>query len=115
VLDPVPRADLVRASLDGIPSLLDDLAGGDTRNVVLTLARIWYTVGTGEVTSKDAAVAWALPRLPPEHRPVLEHARDLYLTRRYSEETWTDDLLAQVKPTVDALLTEIRRRSAPAS
>lgn len=35
VLDPVPQADLVRASVAGIPSLLDDL-DSDTRDVVLT-------------------------------------------------------------------------------
>ncbi|HYI66036.1 MAG TPA: aminoglycoside adenylyltransferase domain-containing protein, partial [Candidatus Limnocylindrales bacterium] len=43
VLDPVPRAELVRAMVDGVPSLLSDL-GDDTRNVLLTLARIWTTV-----------------------------------------------------------------------
>jgi hypothetical protein len=51
VVDPVPHADLVRASVAGIPGLLDDL-DGDTRNVVLTLARIWTTLATGEMRSK---------------------------------------------------------------
>ncbi|MGZ4596595.1 MAG: aminoglycoside adenylyltransferase family protein [Actinomycetes bacterium] len=106
LLDPVPPADLVRGSVAGIPDLLEDLPG-DTRNVVLTLARIWTTLATGDIASKDGAADWALARLPPEHRPVLEHARDLYLTRRYSEETWTDELTAQVRPHVDAVLAEI--------
>ncbi|MEU6884957.1 aminoglycoside adenylyltransferase family protein [Streptomyces viridosporus] len=108
VLDPVPRADLVRASLAGVPGLLDDL-DGDTRNVLLTLARVWSTLATGRIRPKDAAADWALTRLPPEHRPVLEHAKRLYLTRRYSEETWSGALRARVRPHVDHVLGEIDR------
>jgi predicted nucleotidyltransferase len=73
VLDPVPEADLAAACVTGLPGLLDDLAG-DTRNVVLTLARIWTTLATGEIRSKDAAAGWALARLPPEHRPGVREA-----------------------------------------
>jgi streptomycin 3"-adenylyltransferase len=42
LLDAVPPADVLRGCLAGIPDLLHDLPG-DTRNVVLTLARIWVT------------------------------------------------------------------------
>ncbi|MEW2379578.1 aminoglycoside adenylyltransferase family protein [Micromonospora sp. NPDC047812] len=110
VLDPVPHADLVRASVAGIPGLLDDL-DGDTRNVVLTFARIWSTLATGEIRSKDAAADWALARLPREHRPVLAHARELYLNRRYSEESWSDELRARARPQVERMLAEIDRLS----
>ncbi|MER7459839.1 aminoglycoside adenylyltransferase family protein [Micromonospora sp. NPDC126480] len=106
VLSPVPGPDLVRASLAGIPALLDDL-DADTRNVVLTLARIWFTVATGGITSKEAAAGWALERLSPEHRPVLAHARDLYRRSTYAEESWSDDLRAQVRPHVAAVLAAI--------
>ncbi len=108
VLDPVPHADVLRASVAGIPDLLDDL-DGDTRNVVLTLARVWTTLATGEIRPKDAAADWALARLPPEHRPVLTHAKELYLAYRYSEESWTDELRARVRPQVDHVLAEIDR------
>ncbi|WP_046471855.1 aminoglycoside adenylyltransferase domain-containing protein [Allosalinactinospora lopnorensis] len=54
---------------------------------------------------------WALAQLPPEHRPVLEHAKELYLTRRYSEEDWSDELRARVRPHVDRVLAEIDRLS----
>lgn len=107
VLDPVPPADVVRASLAGIPDLLHDLSG-DTRNVVLTLARIWTTLATGEIRSKDAAADWALARLAPEHRSVLAYAKQLYLTRRYTEETWSWELEQRIRPDVDALLAHIR-------
>ncbi|MBN3928594.1 DUF4111 domain-containing protein [Streptomyces verrucosisporus] len=108
VIDPVPHRDLARASTAGIPDLLEELED-DTRNVVLTLARIWTTLVTGEIAPKDTAADWALARLPPEHRPVLKHARDLYLNRRYSEETWSDELRAQVRPHTEKVLSEISR------
>lgn len=106
LLDPVPHADLVRASVAGIPELLDELTD-DTRNVLLTLARVWTTLATGEIRPKDAAADWALARLSPEHRPVLEHARYLYLNCHYADETWSDELKARVRPHVDEVLTRI--------
>ncbi|MGV9416333.1 aminoglycoside adenylyltransferase family protein [Streptomyces sp. NPDC003674] len=111
VLDPVPQADLIRASTAGVPGLLDGL-DSDTRNVLLTFARIWSTLATGQIKSKDAAADWALARLPPEHRPVLEHARQLYLHCPYSEESWSDALRARVRPHADRVLAEIDRLAA---
>ncbi|MFD4971496.1 aminoglycoside adenylyltransferase domain-containing protein [Streptomyces sp. NPDC058424] len=108
VLDHVPPEDLIRSSVAGIPGLLDDL-DGDTRNVVLTLARIWTTLATGEIKTKDQAADWALARLPPEQRPVLAHARELYLNCRYSEEQWSQELKARVHPHAEAVLAEIDR------
>jgi predicted nucleotidyltransferase len=74
----VPPADLRRAIVAGVPSLLADLES-DTRNVLLTFARIWFTLETGIVGSKDEAAAWALDRLADEHKGVLNRARELYL------------------------------------
>lgn len=105
VLPSVPLADIRTASLDGIASLLDDLEP-DTANVVLTFARIWTTIATGRIRAKDAAADWALERLPPEHRPVLERARDVYLGT--ADDRW-DDLAASVRPHVDAVLAEIAK------
>lgn len=87
ILDPVPDEDLVAAMVGGIGSLLDDLES-DTTNVILTLARIWSTLATGLIRSKDAAADWALPRLPEEHRPPLARARSVYLGEE--EELWDD-------------------------
>lgn len=103
VLVPVPHEDLVRAGVDGIEGILADL-DGDTRNMLLTLARIWTTAETGEIRSKDAAADWAVPRLPIEHRPVLERARDCYRSGDYG--TW-DDL--DVRACADDVVGEIRR------
>lgn len=52
---------------------------GDERNIILALARIWYTACTGEIASKDRAAAWAADRLPPAHRPLMAHAARAYL------------------------------------
>ncbi|WBB61080.1 aminoglycoside adenylyltransferase family protein [Streptomyces sp. WMMC500] len=112
VLDPVPYEDVARAATAGIPELLAEL-DGDTRNVLLTLARIWSTLATGEIRPKDAAAAWALRRLPPEHRPVLEHARRLYLGSRYAEESWSEELRARVRPHAEHVVAEIGKLSRP--
>jgi streptomycin 3"-adenylyltransferase len=109
VLDPVPYDDLVRAVVHGIPGLLDDLET-DTANVVLTLARIWTTVATGQLRAKDAAADWALERLPAEHRPVLERARAIYLGDIEDEEN--ADLWPAVRPHVEHVVREIERAVA---
>lgn len=61
----------------------------DTRNVLLTLARIWTTLASGEILSKDAAADWALQHLPVRHRAVLARARDMYI-KGEDEERWSD-------------------------
>jgi streptomycin 3"-adenylyltransferase len=105
LLDPVPREDLMAAIVAGIPGLLADL-DDDTANVVLTFARIWLTLATGEIHPKDAAADWALDRLAEEHRPVLARARDVYLGT--AQDRW-DDLAASIRPHADAVLREIER------
>ena len=105
LFDPVPSADLRRALTDELPSLLADLET-DTRNIVLTLARIWVTVVTGEIRSKDAAADWALERLPAEHRPILARARAIYVGDE--PERW-EDLRDRLGPFADTIVSEIRR------
>ena len=104
LLDPVPRSDLADAMVGSLDGLLEDL-DGDTRNVVLTLARIWCTVAAGEIRSKDYAATWALARLPEEHRPVLARARSIY--RGDGDERW-DDLVPRLRPHADHVVGEVR-------
>ena len=94
--------------LDSIPGLLSDL-DGDERNVVLTLARVWTTLASGDIRSKDTAANWALPLLPLDHRAVLQHARDIYLGD--AAEEW-GDLKPRIRPLVDHVIAEIRRLAA---
>lgn len=105
IIDPVPHEDVVAAMAGGVEGLLADLEP-DTRNVLLTLARIWSTVATGVIRSKDVAAEWALPRLPEEHRLPLERARAIYLG--HAAERW-DDLWPEVRAHADHVVGEIRR------
>lgn len=111
VLDPVPRAAYVRAIVGDVDKLLGDLAW-DTRNVLLTLARVWSTVATDYIRSKDAAATWALAHLPSEHQPVLTRARAGYLGQE--EDRW-DDITSHVRPCVDYMIGEIKRIAAHVS
>jgi len=103
VLDPVPAGDLRRA-VSNVDALLEGLED-DTRNVLLTLARAWSTLETGQIRSKDAAADWALDRLPPEHRAVLARARAGYLGAE--DERW-DDLAGDVRQHADYVVGRIR-------
>jgi predicted nucleotidyltransferase len=110
VFDPVPHDDLIRAITGELGALLDDL-DSDTRNVILTLARIWSTVETGAVRSKDAAADWALARLPEEQRAVLARARAIYVGEE--EERW-DDLRPRIRLHAEHVVARITPVAAAA-
>lgn len=105
VFTPVPDDDFRQA----MAACVDDVLRGlheDTRNMVLTLARVWSSVETGTIRSKDEAADWALQRLPDEHRPVLERARAVYLGE--TEERW-DDLEPRLQLHADYVAAKVRR------
>jgi streptomycin 3"-adenylyltransferase len=108
VFDPVPRSDYIDAILRDTETV-DEFLSWDTRNVVLTLPRIWSAVATEAVFSKEEAANWALPRLPEEHRMVLELARAAYLGE--AEDSW-DDIRPQVRAYADHVVSEIERTRA---
>ncbi|WP_047685587.1 MULTISPECIES: aminoglycoside adenylyltransferase family protein [Xenorhabdus] len=85
LLPAIPGSDIRRAIKDVLPSLIETLQG-DERNVLLTLARMWRTLVTGEFVSKDVAADWAAARLPAIQAAVLADARETYL--RGGEEDW---------------------------
>ena len=105
IFDPVPNDDLLNAMVGDIDRLIGDI-DSDTRNVILTLARIWSTVATGVIRPKDAAADWVLDRLPKAHSPVLARARAIYLGDH--AERW-DDLKEQIGPHIDYVVSEIGR------
>lgn len=76
-----------RAMRDGLPALVEGLAG-DERNVLLTLARMWRTAVTGEFVTKDAAAAWAVARMPGGEAEALDLARRGYLGT--AADDWSD-------------------------
>jgi predicted nucleotidyltransferase len=107
LLDPVPHADLLRAAHAAVDDVLRDL-DGDTRNVLLTLARVWYTVETGRIVSKDAAASWAAARLPPQHGDVVELAGAAY--RGNADDDW-DARPGQAAAAAAAMTAQIQATS----
>nr|BCT98403.1 aminoglycoside resistance protein [uncultured bacterium] len=80
LFDKVPRADLVQALADTVAQWNRPADWiGDERNIILALARSWYTAATGQITSKDFAATWLLERIEPRYRAVLAGARASYL------------------------------------
>ncbi len=80
LFEPVPREDFARALADTAVRWNEPSDWqGDERNVVLALARIWFSAATGTIAPKDVAAAWVLERLPLEYRPTLASARLAYL------------------------------------
>ncbi|MGI6083545.1 MAG: AadA family aminoglycoside 3''-O-nucleotidyltransferase [Limnochordia bacterium] len=78
--EPVPEHDFFAALNDTLKvwNSPPDWAG-DERNVVLTLARIWYSAATGKIAPKHVAADWASMRLPVDLRPLVLEARQAYL------------------------------------
>ena len=74
----IPFSEIPKAIQDSIPGLIHNFTG-DERNVLLTLARMWYTLETGEISTKDSAAEWVLSKLPGDLAPLLQIAKDAYL------------------------------------
>lgn len=103
----VPYADFCHAMLDDLPRLTADLFQ-DTRNVLLTFARIWSTLVTNMIHTKSAAADWALLRLPESYQPVMQHAKSIYLG--HEKECW-DDFQQFIRPCADFMLDKIKAQS----
>jgi streptomycin 3"-adenylyltransferase len=104
LLDPVPQDDLRRAMRDVIPDLMADLEG-DVRNVLLTLARVWFTSETGTIAAKEVAADWALARLPEGRGDALRRARAVYLGEE--AESWDEDAMVAARADAAAISTSI--------
>lgn len=76
-IGPVDHSMLEKAIGDCLPGLMKSLRG-DERNVLLTLARMWYTLSTGAVCTKDRAAQWVCLMLSESSGP-LAMARNAYL------------------------------------
>ncbi|WP_280427852.1 aminoglycoside adenylyltransferase domain-containing protein [Nocardia brasiliensis] len=67
------------------------------------------TVATGVIAAKDKAAEWVVDRVAPEHRPVLAHARAVYLGA--AEENWAGQA-AQLERTARMLRAGIEQAAA---
>lgn len=78
LIDPIPEADLRRALAEALPQVRQGFSG-DERNVILTLARMWVTLSSGDIVPKDEAATRLLEHIDPTHRSTLDLARRAYL------------------------------------
>lgn len=105
-LPQVPYLDFMHALQENIPSLLKALHT-DTRNVLLTLARVWATFYTDTISSKTDSANWAIEQLPESLIEPMERARKISLG---SHEDDLTDLKHQLKPLVDFIKQAIHTR-----
>jgi streptomycin 3"-adenylyltransferase len=83
LFEPVPEDDFFRALAATLKQWNSPADWeGDARNVILTVARIWYSAATGQIVPKDVAADWVLARLPIEYQPVVREAQQAYLGQR---------------------------------
>lgn len=90
----VPYHDFMKAMLHDLDRLTTDLEH-DTRNVLLTYARIWSTLETNTIRPKPAAADWVMSHLPKVYRPVMKRAKSVCIG--VENEYW-DDIEGLIKP-----------------
>ena len=95
LFEPVPEHDFFKALADSLNQWNSPSDWkGDERNIILTLARIWYSAATGKVAPKDIAAGWVLERLPIEYQSILHEAQQAYLGQRVDSLTTCSDQTA---------------------
>jgi len=102
----VPYHDFMKAMLHDVNRLTADLEH-DTRNVLLTFARIWSTLETDTIRSKPVAADWVINYLPKNYQPVMKRAKSICIG--LENEHW-DDLKVLIKPCADFMLDKINGR-----
>ena len=108
LLAPVPSYDFIKAMLHDLNRLVDDLEQ-DTRNVLLTLARIWSTLVTHAIRSKPDAADWVMNHLPDTYQSVMKRAKSICMGEE--NEHW-DDIAELIKPCADFMVTEINAQNS---
>lgn len=106
LLDPVPYIDFLHALTKEIDSLLGDI-DWDTRNVLLTLARIWSTVETDLICSKAAAASWVINKLPEEYKPLFIKTKSILLGEM--EDDWKIEKRL-IKTCADFMIEQIKKQ-----
>jgi len=107
LLDSVLMDDCVEAMVSGIDVFMNGFEG-DTRNLLLRLARIWQTVVTGIIDRKDRAALWAKERLPSDYQQLMERAREMYLDLQ--PDKWTG-WPSEARACADYMISQIRREA----
>ena len=108
LLAPVPYPDFIKAMIHDLNRLAADLEG-DTRNVLLTYARIWSTLATNAIRSKLAAADWVINHLPEVYQPVMQRAKAICMG--LGNEYW-DDIKMLIKPCANFMVDQINAQIA---
>lgn len=108
LLPEVPYSDFIKAMISGVEELKKALKA-DTRNVLLTFARIWSTLKTNQIRSKQSAAKWAINELSEVYRPVL--IRAMHASTGVEDEHW-DDLEELLEPCIDEMEREINKAAS---
>lgn len=106
LLPHVPYHDFMKAMLHDLDRLAADLEH-DTRNVLLTYARIWSTLETNAIRSKPAAADWVMNHLPKTYQPVMKRAKSICIG--LENEHW-DDIAELIKPCTDFIVDKINAK-----
>lgn len=99
----VPYHDYIRGMIHDLNRLAMDLEN-DTRNVLLTYARIWSTVKTNSIRSKPAAADWVIYHLPKVYQPVMRRAKSICIG--VEKEHW-NDIQELIKSCADFMVDKI--------
>ena len=102
----VPYNDFMAAQIQALGGLMGDL-DSDTRNVLLTFARIWSTVKTDSIHSKPAAADWAMSHLPSIYNPVMLRAKNICTSK---EKEYWDDIGSLIKPCAEFIVERINQQ-----
>ncbi|MBA3816068.1 MAG: DUF4111 domain-containing protein [Parachlamydiaceae bacterium] len=102
----VPYHDFMKAMLHDLNRLSTDLEH-DTRNVLLTFARIWSTLETDTIRPKPAAADWVMNHLPERYQLVMKRAKSICIGAE--NEHW-DDIKVLIKPCADFMVDKINGR-----
>lgn len=108
LLAPVPYHDFMKAMLQDLNRLAMDLEQ-DTRNVLLTYARIWSTLETNTIMSKPAAADWVIHRLPKIYQSVMIRAKSICMG--IENEHW-EDMESILKSCADFMVDKINSQIA---
>lgn len=106
LLPHVPYKDFITALAEELDGLRKEVSS-DTRNVLLTLARIWRTAATDSISSKQKAAEWAGQELPENYKTIM--LRALTAARGEQEEVWSD-VSDSIPACADFMIDEIRCR-----
>jgi len=94
--------------LDDLSRLTNELES-DTRNVLLTLARIWNTLEADEIRSKPAAADWAMKNIPSLYHPVMKRAKAICIGQ---EKEYWGDIKELLKPCSNFIVDKVCEKNS---